>query len=439
MAAPTLTPVSTISATRLSVTGAHANVDSSDNPLPFGIYTTGLHPDSDFISGSVDQVAYVYKKLGGDVLDVELTEYQVYTAYEEAVLEYSYLVNIHQAKNSLSDYLGGTTGSFDEDGEMVEGTSTSKNEVKEGDNVNLKYPKYTFSYARNMAEGVAEAANIGGTQTIYSASIARVNSQQDYDLQTLIENSASSESDLPFSNSNLGSNQISTNRILIKKVYYKTPQAMWRFYGYYGGLNTVGNLANYGQFADDSTFEIIPAWQNKLQAKGFEDSLYTRMSHFSYEVKNNKLRLFPAPHEHSPEKFWVEFTVKRDAWEEDADRQRGAEGINNMNTLPFPNIPYKSINSIGKQWIRRFCLSLCKEMLGQVRSKFATIPIPGETVTLNGTDLISQAKEEQDKLREELKTTLDEITYQRLAEKDASLADSTNKVMQSIPVPVFVG
>ena len=92
MAAPTLTPISTISATRLSVTGAHANVDSSDNPLPFGIYTAGLHPDSDFISGSVDQVAYVYKKLGGDILDVELTEYQVYTAYEEAVLEYSYLI-----------------------------------------------------------------------------------------------------------------------------------------------------------------------------------------------------------------------------------------------------------------------------------------------------------------------------------------------------------
>ena len=78
-------------------------------------------------------------------------------------------------------------------------------------------------------------------------------------------------------------------------------------------------------------------------------------------------------------------------------------------------------------------------MLGQIRSKFATIPIPGETVTLNGSDLISQAKDEQEKLREELKTTLDEVTYQRLAEKDASLADSANKVMQSVPVPVFVG
>ena len=138
--------------------------------------------------------------------------------------------------------------------------------------------------------------------------------------------------------------------------------------------------------------------------------------------------------------MWIQFSVQQNPWEEeDVSVNTGVDGINNMNTLPFANLPYNSINSIGKQWIRRFALSLCKEMLGQIRSKFATIPIPGETVTLNGSDLISQAKDEQEKLREELKTTLDEITYQRLAEKDASLADSANKVMQSVPVPVFVG
>ena len=57
--------------------------------------------------------------------------------------------------------------------------------------------------------------------------------------------------------------KVGTKRINITKVYYKTPQAMWRFYGYYGGLNTVGNLSSYGQWTDDSTFEVIPPWQNK--------------------------------------------------------------------------------------------------------------------------------------------------------------------------------
>ncbi len=393
MSKPTLTPTSTTSVSRLTPTGSLADVDSTDFPLPFGIYTR--HEDNSsnaFISGAVDQVAYVYKKLGGDILDIELTAPQVYAAYEEAVLEYSYIVNVHQAKNVLSDVLGNSTGSFDQDGELRSGEPLS------GSNVELKYTKFNFSYSRRVADGTAQAAGVGGLETIYSASFDKVNEQQDYDLQKIVASS---------SVGHLYHGEVGTKKVRIKKVYYKTPHAMWRFYGYYGGLNTVGNMSSYGQFADDSTFELIPTYQNKLQAKAFEDAIYTRISHFSYEVKNNKLRLFPAPHTIGPEKFWIEFTVADDAWEEDDDRQHGAKGVNNMNTLPFANIPYTSINSIGKQWIRRFALALCKEMLGLIRSKFATIPIPGESVTLNGPELITQAKQEQDALREELKTTLD--------------------------------
>ncbi len=104
--------------------------------------------------------------------------------------------------------------------------------------------------------------------------------------------------------------------------------------------------------------------------------------------------------------MWVEFSVPTSPVE-DAGNGRGAfGGVNNMNTLPFSNLPYDTINSIGKQWIRRFALALSKETLGQVRSKLASIPIPGDSVTLNGSDLISQAKDEQDKLREELEVYL---------------------------------
>ena len=78
-------------------------------------------------------------------------------------------------------------------------------------------------------------------------------------------------------------------------------------------------------------------------------------------------------------------------------------------------------------------------MLGQIRSKFGAIPIPGESVTLNGEALLGQAKEEQDKLREELKTVLDELTYSKMAENDASLMDSTNKILSKIPSPIIVG
>jgi len=171
----------------------------------------------------------------------------------------------------------------------------------------------------------------------------------------------------------------------------------------------------------------------------FEDSIYTRSSHFSYEIKDNKIRLFPKPYTGGPAKHWVEFTVRTDPWTEETGKEDGASGVNNMNTLPFENIPYDRINSIGKQWIRRFALALSKEMLGLVRSKFASIPIPNESVTLNGPSLVSEAKAEQQALRDELKTVLDELTYEKLAEKDSNVSDSSQNILKNIPPSVFVG
>ena len=110
-----------------------------------------------------------------------------------------------------------------------------------------------------------------------------------------------------------------------------------------------------------------------------------------------------------------------------------------MNTLPVGNLPFGSINSIGKQWIRRFALALCKETLGQVRSKFGSVPVPGQTVNLNGTALLSEAKTEQNALRDELKKTLEELTYAKLAEQDAGLLENTEKVLDKVPNYIFVG
>ena len=436
MATPTLTPSQTTSAIALPQTASLSDVTSTS--LPFNIYNDGTSPlySDDFITGAVDQVAYTYKKLGGDVLDLELTKENVFASYEESVLEYSYILNIHQAKNVLGDMLGNTTGTFNHDGNLINEGSLSSSLGEFGQSghkhASLSYPSFRFEYSKKVGLGVGAAIGVGGDETEYSASFDTQDGVQDYDLQSIISSSAES-SGLNYSG------LVGSNKITVKQVFYKTPHAMWRFFGYYGGLNTVGNMQNYGQYADDSQFQIVPVWQNKQQAMSFEDSIYTRNSQYAFELKNNKLRLFPNPTSNTISKMWIKFTVKRDAWEEYDDKKTGAEGVNNMNTLPFANIPYRNINSIGKQWIRRFALSLSKETLGQVRSKFGSIPIPGESVSLNGDALITQAKEEQDKLREELKTVLDEMTYAKLAERDAAIADSVNKFQEKIPLPVFTG
>jgi hypothetical protein len=443
MSKPTLTPDSRTSAIVLPITGAVVNVDTETNPLPFGIYTNKIEDEQSrehFVSGAVDQVAYVFKKLGGDVLDVEITEHQVYAAYVEAVLEYSYIVNLHQTKNALGSSLGDMTGSFDQDGELRKTQDADGADLSAslgGQRIELAYPKFDISFEKRIGDRVSTEANIGGSQPIYSASIDAVADQQDYDVQALVYSASTSDSTLPYYGTlNSGNGK---KKINIKKVFYKTPHAMWRFYGVYGGLNAVGNLSSYGQFADESTFEVVPTWQNKSQAKQYEDHIYTRLSHHSYEVRNNKLRLYPVPQDYGPDAFWVEFTIDEQAWTEQDDRNMGVKGVNNMNTMPFANIPFHNINSIGKQWIRRFALALCKEMLGLVRGKFGSIPIPGESITLNGSDLVTQGKEEQTALRDELKTILDELTYQKLAESNAAIVDSSGKTLQSVPLPIHVG
>jgi len=425
MAYPVLTPLSNSSKSILSPTGSAVAVTTSS--LPFGVYVNDNYWSNDQISlfqqGAAEQVAFVYKRLGGDVLDIELVDTQVYAAYEEACLEYSYLLNLHQTKNSLSRALGAKTGSFDQKGQIT------GSEYDTSEHMELKYPKFSLGYAQRVGQGYSSMVSLNGTEPVYSASFTVSAGKQDYDLQAILMADP------------LHSGTVANKRVLIKRVFYKTTAASWNFYGYFGGLNVVGNLSTYGQYADDSTFEIIPTWQNKLQAMAYEDAIKTRVSDYSYQLRDNKVRIHPVPSSNSPLNFWFEFQVPTGPWSEQSDNITDANtnGINNMNSLPFQNIPYDKINSIGKQWIRRFCLSLCKEMLGLIRSKFATIPIPGETVTLNGPALLTEAKAEQKELRDELIKILDETTYDKLLEKDASIADNTSKIQNFAPNLIYVG
>ena len=138
-------------------------------------------------------------------------------------------------------------------------------------------------------------------------------------------------------------------------------------------------------------------------------------------------------------RIWVQFYVEDNAWEGRAGPSGSVDGINNINTAPFGNIPYENINAIGKQWIRKYSLALCKEMLGQIRGKFTTIPIPGESVTLNHADLLSQAKAEQDSLRDKLRELLKEMEYVQLAKDDQEKAVATAETLKYSPLPIMVG
>ena len=421
MSLPVLQPVQQSSLSILPQTGSMSNVLAG---LPFGIYANS----TSFLSGALDQVAFSYTMLGGEVLDIELRESNVYASYEAAVLEYSYILNLHQSKNVLSSFLGSPTGTFNQDGTITSGSLS-------GSNAALKFPKFSLAYSRQVSDEIAYESGIGGTVPFYSASIDLVSNQQTYDLTQIILDKADN-GDTVIASALTSSNH---GQIRVNKVYFKTPHQSWRFFGFNGGLSVAGNLNTYGQYADDSTFEVVPAWQNKLQAINYEINLYTRTSHYSYEILNNKINLYPVPSAGGPTKMWFKFSFAPDPLATNENAGSGRDGVNNLNTLPFENIPFESINSIGKHWIRRYALAILKGILGNTRGKFSEIPIPGGAVTLNAESLLSQSTEEMEKLREELRTILEELTYLNLAKTDSEIVENNSKIHANIPRSIFVG
>ncbi|MHA2403142.1 MAG: hypothetical protein ACXADH_09160, partial [Candidatus Kariarchaeaceae archaeon] len=142
----------------------------------------------------------------------------------------------------------------------------------------------------------------------------------------------------------------------------------------------------------------------------------------------------------SPEKFWFRFSLEDNDAYATGSYDSGVNGTNNVNNLPFENLPFASINSMGQQWIRRFALALSKETLGQVRGKFGnSVPIPGDNVTLNAAELLSQAAAEQAALREELNKQLDEMLYSKLAETDKAMVENSDAIVAKTPMKIFVG
>jgi len=411
-----LYPTSSVSSVVLPASASFTEVDIGDNPLPFGIYTS-----NEFKQGCSDQVSFVYHKLGGDVLDIELTKYDVFAAYEDATLTYSYLVNLYQARNAIHSALGTTTGSFNSDGELSGSDASLQN-------AELKYPRLNFGYIRNMAGAFSGEANVGGHYTVYTGSVNMQPGVQEYDLQSALEGNPEF------------SGIVNGGKVLVKKVFYKTGRAFWSLYGIYGGLNMIGNFANFNSYSSDTSFDIMPTWEMKQNVMNLEDRMWTRTSHFSYELRNNKLRIYPIPYGNSPEKIFFEFVVPNEnPWVENSGSSFSTDGVNNINSLPFSNIPYENINSIGKQFIRSYALENCKETLGLVRSKFSVIPIPNENITLNGSELVASAKEAKESLKEELLKTLEETQYFSLSKKDAEMASDLNKILQNTPLGIFVG
>lgn len=371
---------------------------------PFGIFDA----DPEFQTDGVKMVPYVLQKLGDPVMHVELTPYQIYQSFEEACLEFSAITNQYQAKSTLASLLGTPTGTLDG-----------------GQN---RMVKKTFEFEEAQADVFGELAGVNSTRTMYSGSIMMQGGVQNYDLQQMLSGTVNS-------------------RIRLHEVYHFSPLSAYRFFGTTSALNYLNNQFQFESFTPETVFYLLPIWEDVLRGMQFKMANNVRRSHYSYEVRNNVLRVFPVPLDNMP--IWFTYWLPADPIANadvsyyDADGNPHTDdtsnGVANISNVPYGNIQYNRINSIGKQWVWKMTLCLAKEVLGQIRSKMGTIPIPNGDLTLNGPELIQDSRQEADRLRDDLKAILDATTYDKLAETEAAKADALEREMSKVPLGIYVG
>jgi len=392
-----------------------ATFSSTTNPTPFGFFDS----DTDFQSEADSVVTFVKRKLGDDVLSVELTKKQIWANLEEAVLEYGSILNQYQAKSQLVQFLGMPTGSFLSGSEQ-------------------KLPRENLEYLTRFAEPYAMEAGVGGSYNMISGSIQLIKDQQDYDIHNDLKNAAGG------SLFNSGSNAISgrKTKLRVSEVFHFGPQAAYRFFDTTSAINYLNNEFSFESFTPETIFYVLPVFEDILRAGQLDISNRVRRSNYSYKIIGTKIRIFPMPTDNSPKKLFIRVQYHPDplnpAYKDDT-----IHGVSNLSNVPFGNLIYDRINSIGRQWIRQYALSLSREGLGLIRSKFSNVPIPNAQLQLNGTDLVSQGREDKTNLMTQLKEMLDTLTYDKLIETSAARAEAINKQLKFVPMPnglaIFMG
>lgn len=390
-----------------------------DNPgpisgsTPFGFYDT----DITFQSEAPKFARWVARRLGFPITNVELQSGSLYSAFEEAVTVYGN--EIYQWK-IRENYL------------TLEG-----NLVPTGSEFSFNNSVVTPNLGRiiKIAKSYGTEAGTGGTVKYYTGSLSLTPGTQDYDLNAWAALSASLQPN---------------DSIEIKRIFYENPPTIVRYFDPYAGTGTgiqsLMETFGFGQFSPGINFMLMPIYFDleKIQAIEFNDQI--RRSAYSFDLVGNQLRLFPIPTVEGAKLFFHYIKVsERDAAISNQLTGGGYSAsfssnkpITNISNVPYNNPVYSQINSIGRQWIYQYGLAVSKEMLGLIRNKYSTIPIPGSDVVLNGQTLIDGATKEKDALLEQLRLTLEQTSRKQQLENQQMESDFIKNSLANAPMQIYI-
>ena len=378
---------------------------------PFGFYDS----DPYFVASSDKVAKYCAIRLGFPLMDVELTSGSFYACFEEAITTYGN--EVYQAQ-IVQNYI------------TLEGGVTTITNGQAAAPLNTVVVTPSLQNTIRLSSAYGTEAGVGGNVRKYSGSLLVSPNQQTYDMNAW------------------ATAQGITGSIEIRKVFYEAPPAILRYFDPYAGTGTgvqsLMDAFDFGSYSPGVNFLLMPASHDILKVQAIEFNDQIRKAAYSFEIVDNQLKLFPVPKREGY--IWFEYYLLNDkqALNDNTNTAGGSSNspsgsIANISNVPYNNPVYSQINSIGQQWIYRYTLALAKELLGYVRGKYTTVPIPGSEATLNQADLLADARSEKEALILNLRETLEGTSKMAQLERKSQEVTFLSTVLKEVPILIYVG
>ena len=393
-----------------SVYNSFYNSGSLPSPTPFGFYDA----DPQFQADANKVSNFCALRLGYPIENIELQDINFWAGFEEATTIYGNELYAFQTRDNYLSFEGASTNT----------------------NVNTSLITPSFETIVRISQQYGEEAGVGGNVTYYKGLLPLVAGQQRYDLKQW------------------ATNEGITGGIEIKRVFFQPPPAINQLYSPMlgtgpGGLGGVPAAGIYGIGYGYTNYMMMPTSFTMQNINAIEMQNTVTLSNYTFELVNNIISVFPIPGTGIQDGFGGElegfnnyYLVFEFIKLEDRINSAYSNGnnlITNTSNVPYINPVYAQINSIGRSWIFEYTLALAKEMLGYVRGKYSTIPIPGDSVTLNQQDLLSSATATKEALITRLRDYFDQTSRQALLERRAAESVARVDEIKQVPMTIYIG
>ena len=292
-------------------------------------YTTGQTPhgtydsDTEYQSDSLTTCKYVASKLGHPVMQLEFNSGSIYACFEEAVSEYSQQINHYNTRNWMWEHYGNSST-----GSNFSSTGSHQAETSVG------------GLSFTLSEQYGQAANVGGNATMFTGSITLTGSKQVYD----VLNEASLET-----------TPGNTDKLEIQRVFNELPAAISKFYdpfaGTYDNIELLDSFG-FGNVSPAVSYILRPISYDLARANAIETNDLIRKSAYSFELINNKLRIFPKPEsDDAGSKIYFHYYKRNDRI--DVTQDFTVNKVSDPSNIPYKFIVYNEIKSMGRNWIRK--------------------------------------------------------------------------------------